>query len=125
MASRLQRKLFQAESTDEGVVLVPFGFTINGTSDPDGLIGDEVVSVSRAEAGEFLLTLRNKAARVFFADAGVSNTADDVDLYCRCDWATAGVVKIFCQTAATQTDPTNDLLVGGFMLVKKTTRAAR
>jgi hypothetical protein len=37
----------------------------------------------------------------------------------------AGTFVVRTMTAATQTDPTDDLVVGGFLLVKKTTRRAR
>lgn len=128
MTTRMRRKLFIPESTDEGVVVVPFGFTINGTSDPDGLIGDCLVSVSRSEAGEFLCTLRDQPAVCFYGDAQISSTADDVDIYAKVDWSSvvsAGTFVVRCMTGATETDPSDDLLVGGFLLVKKTTRRAR
>lgn len=113
------------QSAEEGLVLVPFGFTINGTSDPDGIIGDEVDTVARSEAGEFLVTLKRTAPVCFFGDAGVSNTADDVDIYAKVDWSTvasAGTFVVRTMTGATQTDPTDNTLVGGFLLVRKTTR---
>lgn len=128
MSNRIKRKLHLCESTDEGVVLVPFGFTINGTSNPDGLIGDSLVSVSRSEAGEFLCTLRDEPARCFGGDAWISTTADDTDLEGRIDWSsvtTDGTFTVRFMTGATQTDPSDNLLAGGFLLVKKTTRAAR
>lgn len=126
--ARLRRKRFQVESTDEAVVEVPFGFTINGTSNPDGLIGDSLVSTVLDETGEVSCTFREKAAVCFFAKAEVSTVADDVDLTCKCDWSdyTAnGVVKVRFFAGATQTNPTDNTLVGGHVLVKKTTRAAR
>lgn len=128
MPNRFRRKMFVPECTDEGVVVIPFGFTINGTSDPDGLIGDELVSVARSEAGEFLCTMRGEPAVCFYGHAEISSTADDVDIYGKVDWstvATAGTFVVRCMTGATQTDPTDNLKVGGFLLVKKTTRRAR
>ncbi|HET9045094.1 MAG TPA: hypothetical protein VFN70_18190 [Burkholderiales bacterium] len=127
MPRRLNR-WFDAEASDEGVCLVPFGFTVNGTSDPDGLIGDLLQSVVRSEAGEFLCTLRDKPAACFYGDAQVSNTADDVDLYAKVDWSTvasAGTFVVRPMTAATQTDPTDNLLIGGFLLCKRTKRKAK
>jgi hypothetical protein len=126
--ARLRRKRYIPECSDDGVVLIPFGFTINGTSDPDGLVGDSLVSVARSEAGEFLCTLRDKPAECFYGHASVSSTADDVDLYGKVDWASvvsAGTFVVRAMTGATQTDPTDNLLVGGFLLVRKTTRRAR
>lgn len=128
MTNRLRRKLFQVECADEGVVLLPFGFTINGTSDPDGLIGDSLLSVTRSEAGEFLCTLTGEPVSCFFGYAEVSSTADDVDMYGKVDWstvATNGTFTVRCMTGAVETDPTDDLKVGGFLLVKKTDRIGR
>ncbi len=124
---RLQR-LQGAQTVDEGVVLIPFGFTINGTSDPDGLIGDCLASATRSEAGEFLCTLRDRPPMCFGGDAWVSVTADDTDLKGRVDWSTvvsAGTFTVRFEDDTTQTDPSDNLLVGGFLIVKKTDRVAR
>lgn len=126
--SRRQQKLHLVETPDEGVEIIPFGFTINGTSDPDGLVGDALASVARSEAGEFLCTLRDNVARCFYGHADVSTTADDVDIYGKVDWSSvvsAGTFVVRLMTATTETDPSDNLLVGGFLLVKKTTRRAR
>ena len=126
--ARMRRKAFVPECTDEGVVLVPFGFDINGTSNPDALIGDSLVTAVRSEAGEFLCTLREKPASCFYGHAEISSTADDVDIYGKVDWSTvasAGTFVVRCMTSSTQTDPSDNLKVGGFLLVKKTTRRAR
>lgn len=126
--SRRPQKQHLIQSPDEGLEVVPFGFTINGTSDPDGLVGDTLVSVARSEAGEFLCTLRDDFPVCFYGHADVSSTADDVDIYGKVDWSSvvsASTFVVRCMTGATQTDPTNDLVVGGFLLVKRTTRRAR
>jgi hypothetical protein len=128
MPARRQQKLHLVETPDEGMEIIPFGFTINGTTTPDGLIGDALVSVARSEAGEFLCTLRDRVPGCFYGHADVSTTADDVDIYGKVDWSavvSAGTFVVRTMTAATQTDPTDNLLVGGFLLVKKTTRRAR
>jgi hypothetical protein len=128
MARRIQRLQPAIQSPDEGLCILPFGFTINGTSDPDGLVGDTLASVTRSEAGEFLCTLRDRPPVCIYGHADVSVTADDVDIYGKVDWSTvvsAGTFVVRTMTAATQTDPTDDLVVGGFLLVKKTTRRAR
>jgi hypothetical protein len=122
------RKLSLLEVVDEGVVVVPFGFTINGTTTPDGLKGDLLASVAYSEAGEFLCTLASGYApySVFYGAASVSNTSDDVDMYAIVDWSTTASDRTFTvrtMTGATQTDPTDNLLVGGFLLCKKTDRA--
>jgi hypothetical protein len=121
----LSKLLAAVLAHDEGLVLIPFGFTINGTTTPDGVVGLDVSTVSREEAGEFNVTLVDIPAACLFAVAGVSNTADDVDMYARCDWstvATDGILKVRAQTGATQTDPTDNLLVGGFLVCRKTSR---
>jgi hypothetical protein len=121
-------KMFLVEAKDEELVVVPFGFTINGTSDPDGLIGDELVSAVRSEAGEFLCTLKDQFAQCFFGHAECSVTADDTDLSGRVDWSTVvsdGTFTVRFLDDTTQTDPTDNLLVGGFLLCKKTLRRAR
>jgi hypothetical protein len=124
----LNKKMRPAMAHDEGVVLVPFGFVINGTSDPDGLIGDLLDTVVRSEAGEFLCTLKARPAKCFYGHAEVSSTADDVDIYGKVDWSSvesAGTFVVRCMTGATQTDPTDNLLVGGVLVVSKTTRDGR
>lgn len=127
MTRRVQR-LYEAMVADEGLIPMPFGFTINGTTTPDGLIGDELISVAYSEAGEFLCTLRDKPAVCFCGIASVSNTADDVDIYAKVDWSsvtTDGTFTVRTMTGSTQTDPTDNTLVGGVLFVKTTTRAAR
>ena len=124
---RLQR-LQGVQTPDEGVVILPFSFRVNGTSDADDLSGDTLVSATFSEAGEYLCTLRDTPASCFYGAADPANTADDVDLAVQVDWssvATDGTFVVRCMTGATQTTPTDDTLIGGFLLVKKTTRAAR
>ena len=126
--ARRPQKHHLVECPDEGVVFLPFSFTVNNTSDADGLVGDCLVSAAFSEAGEYLCTLRDKYPACFGGFANISNTADDVDIYAKVD--TSSVVSgstfvVRCMTAATQTTPTNDLVVSGFLIVKKNTRAAR
>lgn len=125
---RRLKKLFPVSSTDEELILIPFGFTINGTSNPDGFIGDNVTTFERNEAGEFTGTLRDRPPYVFCGFAEISSTADDVDITGKVDWSTvvsAGTFKVRCMTGSTQTDPTDNLKVGGVLICKKTTRVAR
>lgn len=120
MAWSLIRQLLEVPG--DGWILVPFGFQINGTSDPDGLSGT-LLSVVRNAAGKFTATLRPEVQvySCIFGDAGISNTADSVDLYAKVDWSTVASGNTFvvrAMTAATQTDPTDNTLVGGFLLCK-------
>jgi hypothetical protein len=126
MLKGLNRKLDLLEILGEGFAIIPFGFTINGTSNPDGLKGP-LSTVVRDEAGEFTCTLLDNStpAQCFHGTADVCTLADDVDIYGKVDWSTvvsAGTFKVRTMTGATQTDPTDDLLVGGFLLVRKTDR---
>ncbi len=104
-------------------LLVPFGFTVNGTSDADGLSGT-LQSAVYAEAGEYLCTIKSELGvpyKCIYACVGVSTTADDVDMYGRVDWstvATDGTFRVFFQTGATQTTPTDNLLVGGLLFLE-------
>ncbi len=126
--SGLNKKLHAVMSHEDGVVLIPFGFTINGTTTPDGVIGDLVDSVAYNEAGEFLVTLKCKVAKCFGGFAEVSSTADDVDITGKVDWAlaeSAGTFVVRTMTGAVQTNPTDNLLVGGALIVSKTTRTGR
>jgi len=125
----LDRKLSLLEAVGEGCVVIPFGFTINGTSDPTAVTGDHIVSITRSEAGEFLGTLVSGQYpySVFCGFVEVANTADDVDIYGTVDWtltASAGTFRITFMTGGTQTDPTTLMLAGGFLLCKKTDRVA-
>ncbi len=120
-------KLVQVEILDEGVVDLPFGFTINTTTDPDGLIGKSLYTVARSEAGEFLCTLADGYApySVFFGSAWASVVADDTDVKCQVDWSTTATDRIFTvrtMAGATQVDPTDNTLIGGFLRCKKTDR---
>lgn len=120
--NRIQKTV---EALDEGLTIIPFKFQINGTSDPDHLSGDYLSTCTRNEAGEFACALRNIPAGCFYGHADVSSTADDVDIYAKVDWsqvAVDGTFTVRCMTGSTETDPTDDLFVGGFLIVKKTTR---
>lgn len=128
MTTRRIQKLEGMQTPDEGVVDVPFGFTINGTSDPDGLVGDALVSATRVSAGKIKCQARDKAAVVFFATALLSVVSGTTDIVSRVDWSsyeTDGTFIVYCLTGTTPTDPADNTLVGGFLRTKKTTRKAR
>ncbi len=127
MQKGLNRELKLLEVVGEGFVLIPFGFTINGVTHPDGLIGKTLSGVVRDEAGEFTCTLADNTVpkECYVGFASVSQTADDVDMYCNVDWSTvvsAGTFRVTCLTGATQTDPTDNLLLGGVLVCRKTDR---
>lgn len=121
----LNRRLDEVLSSEKDLVIIPFKAQVNGTSNPDNLECANIASVTRAEAGEFEFTLVQRPAKCIVVLAGISDTADDVDRYCRCDWSTvesAGTFKVFVQTAATQTDPTDNMLIGGIIVCLKSAK---
>lgn len=123
--SGLNKRLNPVLATDQDVVLIPFKAVINGTSNPDGLEGSNIESVVRSEAGEFLFTLSKRPAKCFAGFAAVSNTADDVDMYAIVDWSTvesAGTFVVRTMTGSTQTDPTDNLLLGGYLVCLKSSK---
>ncbi len=129
MGKRIPNNLLPLETTDQGLVAIPYGFRVNGTSDPDGVTGDAIVSVAFAEAGEYVLTFRNKPVAVLGAlPPNIENTADDVDLYAKIDpsdMVANGKATVRCMTGATQTTPTDNTFISGVIFVKKTNRVAR
>lgn len=123
----LNKRLNRVMALEDSLVIIPFQFQINGTSDPDNVKGDMISrTVTRAEAGEFNLTLKARPAFCYAGFAAVNLIVDDVDLYCTVDWSTvktAGTFVVRCMTAATQTDPTDNYYVGGYLICKKSSRA--
>lgn len=123
----LNKTLRRVTAHDDGLVIIPFSFQINGTSDPDNVKGDMISrTVTRSEAGEFVVTLKARPAYCFYGQCDVSTTADDVDIFGKVDWSTvesAGTFTVRLMTGAVQTDPTDNLYVGGFLLCKRTSRA--
>ncbi len=79
MFKGLNRPLLPLECLGDGFVVIPFTFTINGTTHPTVFAGP-ISGVVRDEAGEFTLTLLDNSvpALCYFGDAGVSVTADDL-----------------------------------------------
>lgn len=125
------RTLQQVDVADEGVVDVPFGFTINGTSSPatTSIVGDLISAVARAAAGRFTVTMATGyfPYSVIFAHAGASVVANSTDVNCQCDWSTVptdGILKVKTQAGATEIDPTDGTLIGGFIRCKITDRKA-
>ncbi len=126
---RLRRKRFELECSDEGGVLIPFAFSINGTTTPTLLLGDELLTLSRSAAGKFAMTTRDLGAgRIFGGFCSVSNTGDTDDFVGKVDWSSwngNGTLTIRTMTGGTAVDPANGVLVGGFLFVKDTNRRAR
>lgn len=128
MTTRRLQKLQGMQTPDEGIVDIPFGFTINGTSNPDGFVGDALVSATYVSAGKIKCQARDKSAVVFFASAFLSLASGTTDLMPRVDWSsyeTDGTFIVYFLTGTTPTDPLDNTLVGGFLRTKKTTRKAR
>lgn len=127
--ARRARKLHGVQSPDEGIVIVPYSFRVNGTSAGDDLSGDTLVSAAFSEAGEYLLTFRDKFASCLFSPPpSLANVADDVDLYAKIDptdVCIGGTATVRCMTGATQTTPTDNTLISGVLICKKSTRVSR
>lgn len=125
---RRVRKTHVVTSPFEGLVAVPFSFTVNGTSDADGLSEDSLVSAVFAEAGEYLCTLRDKFPSCLGGFANISNTSDDVDLYAKVESdsiVSGGTFTVRCMTGAVQTTPADNTVITGVVFCRKNTRVAR
>lgn len=123
--NRLNRKLSVIESLDEGFVILPFQFVINGTTDPlaANTKGDIVGTVTRSAAGKFLVPLKNRPPRIFAVHAEAQGVPDGDDFTTRCDWTTTpGTVIVKTKTGAVNTDPPDTTVVGGYLVCKKTKR---
>jgi hypothetical protein len=123
----LNGKLSLPEVAGEGVVLIPFSFTINGTSTPDGLGGDYLVSVAYTAAGRFTCTLRDQPYACLVGVADVSESGNTTDMYARVDWSGLASGKTFVvrtMTGSTETTPTDNVKVGGVLVCLKTNRTA-
>jgi hypothetical protein len=126
MTRRLQR-LAEVEAIDEGVVLVPFKVEFTSGT-PAVLYGDGIASVANTAAGKTKLTLRDEVAVVYGGAAWPSTTSDSTDMYASVDVNDAeanGIVYVHTKTGSTDTVLPANSTLGGFLLVKKTTRKAR
>lgn len=122
----LNKRLNEVMANEDSLVLIPFGFQINGTSAPDNVKGDMISrTIVRNSAGNFTLTLKRRPAYCFVGVAKVSNTAN-VDLVGHVDWTTvesAGTFVVRTMTGTVETDPADNKYVGGYLVVKKSSRA--
>jgi len=124
---RIQRIPDSVKIPDEGVVILPFAVQfVSGA--PVIVEGDTLANAADTGPGKFTLTFRDRPAVCFFADAQVSVTGDATDLYAQVDWTDMvanGKVVVKTKTGSANTDPPANTFIGGFVLVKKTTRRAR
>lgn len=113
----------------DGYAVVPFGFQINGVTTPDNLIGGTLSAAARTAAGKFTCTLDSqlgKPVACYGIVANASVVADATNLYTRADWSnltTNGTFVVRTMAAGTETDPADNTLIAGFILVKLTDRA--
>lgn len=107
----------------KNIVAFPFGFVINGTSDADGLSGT-LESALFLEPGEYRCKIASAYGvpyKCIYATADPSNIADDIDLYAKVDWsnvAVDGTFDVRFMTAAVQTTPTDNTVVGGVLFLE-------
>lgn len=122
----INKKLFRVLANEDSLVLVPFQFTVNGTTNPTVMKGDMIVrTITRNSAGNWTLTLKSRPAFCYMGVAKVSNTSN-VDLVGHVDWTTAksaGTIVVRTMTGSVETDPANGKLVGGYLVVKRSSRA--
>ena len=122
------RMLSDVKCVDDGLVLVPFCFTINGTSDPDAVLGDQISgrTVTRTSAGLFTFTLYNVPyAVVGGAVAMTSGATEDIGVHLDASLgATTGVITVRAMTTTTATDPADNNIVYGHLICRMTDRRA-
>lgn len=70
---------YPIRSRQGGQVLVCGTFTINGTSDPDGILGDPGFTVTRLAAGRFQVTLSNDRPYFTHYDFGMAQYSFGVE----------------------------------------------
>lgn len=123
------RALHAEQVVDEEVVRVNVGFQINGTSNPDATVGDELSgqTVTRAGAGHFTFTLNDTALSALKMAAYPSMSGGTTDLTARVDSGsdpTAGTYTVWTLTGATATDPPDNSWVYVELVLKTTARKA-
>lgn len=121
----------QVDILDQGAVLVPYGFVINGTSNPlkANNIGDYMagVQVTRAAAGKFTFTINGTGVSLLAVGTPCVQCADSIDLSGQVGAATditTGAIVVRTMTGAVMTDPATGVVVTGWLLVKTTRRRA-
>lgn len=128
MAGGFDRPLREVHCVDEGPVLVPFCFTINGSSNPDAVLGDIVTSqtVTRTSAGLFTFTMYSLPYTVIGGSVSCSSgAAEDIVPHLDASLAnTTGVVTVRTMTGTTPTDPSDNAIVYGILFCKRTDRRA-
>ena len=100
-------------------------FTINNTTDPDGIVGDFVTSITRADTGDFLFTFDNTVAELHYLDAVVYADADHTCTFAGItdvEGAGTKTATLHIRTAGSAADPANNVMVGFFLRGKLTTR---
>ena len=122
----LNKRLNDVKANEDSLVIIPFGFQINGTSAPDNVKGDLIDrTIVRNSAGNFTLTLRARPAKCLSGVAVVSHTSN-VDIVGAVDWTaveTAGTFVVRCLTGTVETDPADNKFVGGHLICKRSSRA--
>jgi len=122
------RRLSDVKATDEAVVIVPFCFTINGTSDPDAVLGDQISgrTVTRTSAGLFTWTMVNLPYAVIGGGiAMTSGATEDIVPHLDASLATTtGVITVRTMTTTTATDPADNDIVYGHLICRMTDRRA-
>jgi hypothetical protein len=124
MARKLgDRRLQNLRVLDDGVVACPFSFVINGTSAPDGVLGDIVSGRTVTYAtGKFTFTMANLPYSVLAAH-GNHQGGDATDFTVDVDYSaatTTGVITVRTKSGGTLTTPGDDTVVSGVLYCKTT-----
>jgi len=120
------------ETRDVGLMLVPFAFTINGTSNPvlAANNGDEVVGqqVTRTGAGVFTFQIDSSYAKLIgIVVGGIYGASGDIVPQCTATdpvGNSANNTTIKTMTGAAPADPSSGSIVSGILIVKKNIRRA-
>lgn len=122
----INKRLCDIKSNEDSLVLVPFSFTVNGTSNPTVMKGDMIArTIVYVSPGKYTVTLKSRPAYCFAGVAKVSNTSN-VDLVGHVDWTSvksAGTFVVRTMTGSVETAPANGQLIGGYLVVKRSSRA--
>lgn len=112
---------------DQGVVLIPFAFKANGTSDPTTTKGDAVSSVAYVSAGKWTVTLSKVPYDVICVLPAVpEHSGDAVDIYteitaiatCPATGTGAGTLTVRTKTGSSNTAPPSNAWIGGLIVAK-------
>lgn len=99
-------------------VIVAGRFTVNGTSDPDGIIGRGFSSISRSDTGEFTITLDKAWPELVSCVVHVYEDDNDIDTV---SYDGSGSLVITNDAGSGAVDPSDDVEVHFLAVFQKRT----